>query len=151
MWLEPAHTWHGTQGGLRGSRRRYRGERVEQIAEAKRQAAGDGEEGLIEIRQGLATDLPLRDDEWGSFDVAHARFLLEHVADPEAVVRQMLRAVRPGGRVILEDDDHDVLRLWPAVAAFDELWQGYVESYSALGFDPYIGRRLVGLLARLAR
>jgi ubiquinone/menaquinone biosynthesis C-methylase UbiE len=121
-------------------------ENADQIAEARRQAIEHGEDGLIEIRQGLATELPLRDDEWGTFDVAHARFLLEHVADPEAVVRQMLRAVRPGGRVILEDDDHDVLRLWPAVADFDELWQGYVESYSALGFDPYIGRRLVGLL-----
>jgi serine phosphatase RsbU (regulator of sigma subunit)/ubiquinone/menaquinone biosynthesis C-methylase UbiE len=119
---------------------------AEQIDEAKRQAAQAGEEDLIEIRQGLATDLPLRDQEWGSFDVAHARFLLEHVADPRAAVRQMFRAVRPGGRIVLEDDDHDVLRLWPTVVGFDALWQGYVDSYSALGFDPYIGRRLVGLL-----
>ena len=33
--------------------------------------------------------------------------------DPLAVVRQMVRAVKPGGRVVLADDDHDLLRLWP--------------------------------------
>jgi hypothetical protein len=31
---------------------------------------------------------------WGAFDVAHARFVLEHVADPLEVVRQMVRSVR---------------------------------------------------------
>ena len=36
-------------------------------------------------------------DEWGTFDLVHARFLLEHVSDPLAVVRSMARAVRPGG------------------------------------------------------
>lgn len=47
-----------------------------QIAEAKRQAAFAGEENLVELRQGDALNLPLRDGEWGTFDVAHTRFLL---------------------------------------------------------------------------
>jgi 2-polyprenyl-3-methyl-5-hydroxy-6-metoxy-1,4-benzoquinol methylase len=47
----------------------------------------------------------------GHFDVAHARFLLEHVPDPLVIVRTMVRAVRPGGRVILADDDYEGLRL----------------------------------------
>ena len=119
---------------------------AEQIAEAQRQADAAGESGLVDIRRGNATSLPLADDEWGTFDVVHTRFLLEHVPDPEAVVAGMFRAVRPGGRVILEDDDHDVLRLSPEVPGFDRLWDGYVEMYRSLGCDPFIGRRLVSLL-----
>jgi len=121
-------------------------ENTEQIEEARRQAVEAGEQDLIEIRQGSAYELPLTDDEWGTFDVVHTRFLLEHVADPEAVVGEMFRAARPGGRVVLEDDDHDVLRIWPPVPGFDELWRGYIESYRVLGFDPFVGRRLVTLL-----
>jgi len=84
----------------------------EQIAEALRQAAADDDTAMIEMRQGDVLDPPLRDDELGRFDVAHARFVLEHIPDPLQVVRNMARAVRPGGRVILSDDDYDGLRLW---------------------------------------
>lgn len=118
----------------------------EQIAEANRQAAAAGESNLVELRQGGAETLPLADDEWGTFDVAHARFLLEHVPDPLAVVRGMVRAVRVGGRVVLEDDDHDVIRLWPEPAGFAPLWKAYVRVYERLGDDPYVGRHLVSLL-----
>jgi SAM-dependent methyltransferase len=117
-----------------------------QRAEAARLAREDGEEGLVELRAGDALALPLRDDEWGRFDVAHARFLLEHLPDPLAAVRQMVRAVRPGGRIVLEDDDHDVLRLWPEPPGLWAIWQAYIRTYDRLGNDPYVGRRLVSLL-----
>jgi ubiquinone/menaquinone biosynthesis C-methylase UbiE len=117
-----------------------------QLAEAVAKARGAGEAGLADFRAGDALSLPLRDEEWGSFDLAHARFLLEHVRDPLAVVRQMVRAVRPGGRVVLADDDHDVLRLWPEPPGLGPLWQAYVRTYDRLGNDPFIGRRLVSLL-----
>jgi SAM-dependent methyltransferase len=119
---------------------------IDQIAEARRQACVDKDEGLVELRQGDALSLPLRDEEWGSFDLAHTRFLLEHVSDPLGVVRAMVRSVRPGGRIVLADDDHDVLRLWPEPPGFTSLWQAYVRGYDRLGNDPYVGRRLVGLL-----
>lgn len=51
----------------------------EQINEALNQATIDGEENLVDYRIGDARQLPLRDDEWGTFDVAHTRFVLEHV------------------------------------------------------------------------
>lgn len=119
---------------------------VEQIVEAERQAAQAGEAGLVEFRQGDALRLPLRDEEWGAFDLAHTRFLLEHLREPAPVVREMLRAVRPGGRIILEDDDHDLMRLWPEPPGFTALWQAYQRGYEYLGNDPTVGRRLVSLL-----
>jgi len=119
---------------------------ADQLAEARRQAWAQGEQDLVELRYGDALDLPLRDEEWGTFDVAHTRFLLEHVSDPLAVVRGMVRAVRPGGRIVLADDDHDVLRLWPEPPGLLPLWHAYIRSYDRLGNAPFVGRRLVWLL-----
>jgi len=119
---------------------------AQQLAGASRLARDAGEENLVEFRQGDARNLPLRRDEWGAFDVAHARFLLEHVPDPAAVVSEMARALRPGGRVVVSDDDHESFRPWPEPAGFHRLWEAYLRSYDRLGNDAYIGRRLVLLL-----
>jgi SAM-dependent methyltransferase len=119
---------------------------AEQLAECALQAAKDGEEHLLELRQGDATTPPLRDEEWGRFDLAHARFVLEHVREPLEVVKQMARAVRSGGRVVLQDDDHEGMRVWPEPPGFDLLWRAYMRTYDRLGCDPYVGRRLVSLL-----
>jgi SAM-dependent methyltransferase len=119
---------------------------AEQIAEASRLARADGEERLIELRPGDVMELALEPGEWGSFDVAHARFILEHVPDPPRVVRAMVRAVRVGGRIVLEDDDHDILRLWPEPPGVLDLWHAYMRSYERNGNDPYVGRKLVALL-----
>jgi SAM-dependent methyltransferase len=119
---------------------------LQQLAEAIRQAraAGDGQQ--VDLREGDALALPLRPEEWGTFDVAHARFVLEHVRDPLGVVREMIRAVRPGGRIVLEDDDHDVIQLWPEPPGFNLVWPAYIRTYDRLGNDAYVGRRLVALL-----
>lgn len=118
----------------------------EQIAQAVQQAKVDREEKLVEFRTGDARQLPLREAEWGTFDVAHTRFVLEHVPDPLNVVKQMVRSVKPGGRVVLADDDHDVLRMYPEVRGFEELWDAYMQTYRVLGNDPFIGRKLPALL-----
>ncbi|MDH4069476.1 MAG: methyltransferase domain-containing protein [Ignavibacteria bacterium] len=132
---------------------RATGERVigverdrDQIEECRRLGKTYGEEDLLEIRPGDVYSLPLSVDEWGTFDLAHARFVLEHLDDPAVAVRGMVRAVRPGGRVVLEDDDHDLLRLWPECSGADELWRAYCSSQLALGNDPWIGRKLTALL-----
>lgn len=117
-----------------------------QLAEARRQAQEAGEKDLVEWRRGDALALPLEKSEWGRFDLVHARFVLEHVKEPERVVEHMVRALRRGGRVVVADDDHQVLRLWPEPPGFVELWQVYIRSYERLGCDPFVGRRLVALL-----
>jgi len=133
---------------------RATGERVvaversrEQLERAASLAAEARETGLVDARLGDAQDLPLTAAEWGTFDLAHARFLLEHVPEPQGVVNAMARAVRPGGRVVIEDDDHDALRLWPEPPGFRSVWQAYMRTYDRLGNDPHVGRRLVELLA----
>jgi SAM-dependent methyltransferase len=117
-----------------------------QLARARALAAEAGEAGLIDLREGDARELPLGPNERGAFDVAHARFVLEHVPDPERVVAGMVAAVRPGGRVVLCDDDHDLLRLHPEPPGVMAVWRAFVETYRALGNDPIVGRRLAALL-----
>lgn len=128
-------------GGVVGIERDER-----QLGEARRLAATAGEADLVDLRLGDVLAPPLAAGEWGSFDVVHTRFLLEHVPDPQAVVRIMASAARPGGRLLLSDDDHAILRLWPEPPGYAAVWQAYVESYRALGNDPFVGARLPALL-----
>jgi len=114
-----------------------------QLAGARRLTEEEGGLGNVELRPGDVLEPEL---EWGTFDVAHSRFVLEHVREPLRVVENMVRAVRPGGRVIIADDDHDIMRLSPSPSGFEALWHAYMRSYDRNGTDPYIGRRLVSLL-----
>jgi SAM-dependent methyltransferase len=129
---------------------RAAGRRLVGIERSEEQLARAERHELLDLRRGDVTAPPLRESEWGSFDLAHARFVLEHVRDPLAVVRHMVRAVRPGGRVVLQDDDHDVFRCWPEPAGFGALWRAFQRTYDRLGCDPYIGRRLISLLHEAA-
>lgn len=118
----------------------------DQIRQAQRLAGNSGESTLVAFREGDALEPPLSESEWGSFDIAHARFLLEHAPHPALIIAPMVRALRPGGRVIVIDDDHGDFRPWPEPLGFTALWQAYVRSYERLGNDPYVGRKLVSLL-----
>ncbi|HXH39556.1 MAG TPA: methyltransferase domain-containing protein [Thermoanaerobaculia bacterium] len=117
----------------------------EQLASARRLAEKDGEASLADFRSGDALNLDLG-QEWGTFDVAHTRFLLEHIPDPLRAVRSMVNAVHPGGRIVLADDDHGVMRLWPEPPGWMSLWDAYMRAYDRIGNDPLVGRRLVQLL-----
>ncbi len=118
----------------------------QQLNAALRLAKEDGQAELVDFRRADVMDLDLPKSEWETYDLAHARFVLEHVPDPLRVVRTMVRAVRPGGRIILADDDHDVLRLFPEPAGWSETWRAYMRTYDRHGNDPFIGRRLVALM-----
>src|SRR5262249_31201580 len=71
-----------------------------QIAEANQQAEAAGEKDLVEIREGRAEALPLEASEWGTFDLAHARFRRPRRAGHHGLLRRVRRdrAVRPRGR-----------------------------------------------------
>ena len=118
----------------------------DQVQAALQLADGDTDTCFVDFRIGDAVHLPLDPEEIGSFDLAHARFLLEHVADPGEVVRSMVQALRPGGRIALADDDHHLLRLWPEPEGMLTAWRAYYDSYRQFGADPLVGRKLTSLL-----
>lgn len=115
--------------------------------QAALQLTGEGRRSCtIDFRIGDAFDLPLEESERGQFDLAHTRFLLEHVHDAAAVVQAMVDSVRPGGRVVLMDDDHDLMRFWPEPDGVMAAWTAYYRSYARLGNDALVGRKLASLL-----
>jgi ubiquinone/menaquinone biosynthesis C-methylase UbiE len=85
-------------------------------------------------------------DDKAAHDLVYARFLLSHVPEPGQVVARMVRAVRPGGVVVVEDTDFPGQFSHPpspAVARYVELYQAVV---SHNGGDAAIGPRLPGML-----
>ena len=104
----------------------------------------------LEVRkQDIATDAV----EHGSFDLVHARMLLEHVPGRDDALRNMVSALRPGGWILLEEFDH--VTLLPDSSADErtvEVWGKFLEAYrrlmTARGGDLDYGRRLFGLLQR---
>jgi len=56
----------------------------------------------FEARQSEATTLPLAE---GEVDAVLANMFLHHAEDPPAAIRQMARALKPGGRLVITDAD----------------------------------------------
>ena len=80
-----------------------------------------------------------------SFDLVYCRYLLEHVADPAQVLREMRRVLKEGGRAAVQENDILVARFDPPCPRFDSLWARFVELQRRLGGDALIGRRLFRL------
>lgn len=103
---------------------------------------------IVEVRQGDAHQLEL---ESGSVDRARTDRILQHVDDPQAVVCELARIVRPGGLVGMAEPDWDTLVIddeqLETSRAFSRFLAGRVR-------NPDIGRRLprlanqAGLTAR---
>jgi len=60
----------------------------------------------VEIRR---QDVRSEDFPAGAFDLVHARMLVQHLPDRADVVARMVRALRPGGLLFLEDTDSSTL------------------------------------------
>jgi SAM-dependent methyltransferase len=72
------------------------------VAEADRRTREAGVADRVEHCQGDATALPFGD---GEFDAVRSERLLQHLRDPEAALREMVRVARPGGWVVVMDTD----------------------------------------------
>lgn len=99
----------------------------------------------IEFAVGDAGALAFAD---GAFDVVHAHQVLQHVADPVAVLREMRRVCRPGGLVAARDADYAAMTWHPALPALDEWLTTYRRVARAAGGEPDAGRRLLGWARR---
>jgi SAM-dependent methyltransferase len=84
--------------------------------------------------------------EESAYDLVFARYLLSHLPRPQRAIEAMVRAARPGGRLVLEDVFFPGHVCYPSNAAFDR----FVELYQAVarekeGGDAAIGVRLLGM------
>ena len=88
---------------------------------------------------GDAVTLPFED---GSFDLVYCRFLLEYLREPGLAVREMVRVCRPGGRVLLQDLDGQLLWHYPEDAELERQVSATLAILARTGFDPFAGRKL---------
>jgi ubiquinone/menaquinone biosynthesis C-methylase UbiE len=95
-----------------------------------------------DIAEGDARRTGLRS---ASFDLAHARTLLINIPDPDAVMAEMVRLVRPGGWVAVMEPDGGCSLCYPPHPAWDRLREIFVDASQSDGADPFIGRRLAEL------
>ncbi|TDC53920.1 methyltransferase domain-containing protein [Jiangella ureilytica] len=113
---------------------------VDASAEVVAAASDADTAGAVEFRTGDAAALPFDD---GSFGVVHAHQLLQHVADPVAVLREMARVTRPGGVVAARDSDYAGMFWHPRLPGLDEWLELYRTLASDNGGEPDAGRRLL--------
>ena len=99
--------------------------------------------GQVDVRQrdAKATGLPRN-----TFDLATARLVLVNVPEPEAIVTEMARLVKPGGVVALHEADWEMVFCDPPLPAWNRMIQAFLDYSKANAIDPLIGRRIARLL-----
>jgi ubiquinone/menaquinone biosynthesis C-methylase UbiE len=82
------------------------------------------------------------------FDLVYSRMLIEYLRNKEQAVREMVRVCRPGGTVLLQDLDGQLLWHYPEDAEMQRTSEKVVTALAATGFDPFVGRKLFSFAQR---
>jgi ubiquinone/menaquinone biosynthesis C-methylase UbiE len=86
---------------------------------------------------------PLGDEQ---FDLVHARLVLEHLPQRDAVLDRLVTTLRPAGWLLIEDYDWASYGVDPGSEVAAGVTAAVLEFMAEAGFDPYFGRRLLRAL-----
>lgn len=94
----------------------------------------------VQFEVGSAYELQFEND---TFDIVHAHQVLQHLSDPVAVLREMIRVTRPAGLIAIRDADYLGMTWQPGSPELDR----WLEIYRAVARDndaePDAGRHLL--------
>ncbi len=100
----------------------------------------------IDARVGDVQQLDLDEE---SVDAAYQRWVVCFVKDPEAVIRGVARALRPGAAFAIQDYvNYEGVLVGPRSDAFQRFMRVVAETWNGQGGDTTIGLRLPTLLAK---
>jgi len=83
-----------------------------------------------------------------SFDLVYCRMLLQYLQHKEAAVKELVRVTKPGGTVLMQDLDGQLLWHFPEDEALQPAVEKVVSALGSTGFDPFVGRKLFWLAYR---
>jgi SAM-dependent methyltransferase len=95
----------------------------------------------LEVLQHDVIQEPLDD---GRYDLVHASLLLEHLPERERALNKLVRSLRAGGWIVIEDVDYVCGIPISALGGVEhERTQSVrLEHFARFGVDPYLGRHL---------
>lgn len=103
----------------------------------------------IEILQGDVCHMDLPP---AAFDLVHARNVMIHIVDYQAAFARMVRCLKPGGWVVIEEPDFQAARAVAvpegARAAFGRVTAAIERMFTSLGMDHALGAKLPVLFQR---
>jgi ubiquinone/menaquinone biosynthesis C-methylase UbiE len=80
-----------------------------------------------------------------SFDLVYCRMLLQYLKEKERAVSEMARVCKPGGTVLLQDLDGQLLWHYPEDSEMQRAVERVMTALAPTGFDPFVGRKLFWL------
>ena len=96
-----------------------------------------------EVRQG---DL-LTDDLGGRYELVVSRWVFSFLHDPGAALLRLRDVLRPDGILVIQDYQHDGIRLFPEHPAVHRVIEAFRAAYRRTGGDLYVAGRLPQLMA----
>jgi ubiquinone/menaquinone biosynthesis C-methylase UbiE len=116
-------------------------DRSRQRIQHGKELASKTEGAPLRFLQGDLYRLPLED---ASFDYAWCRFVFEYLEEPERALGELVRVVRPGGKVVIGDLDGNGIFHHPLPESLRAASERLVSGLRGR-FDPYAGRKLYSL------
>jgi ubiquinone/menaquinone biosynthesis C-methylase UbiE len=106
--------------------------------------AADQQVSNVDFRVANLEDCALGEE----FDVAHARFVLTHLRNPQDVLAKIRAALKPGGIVVIADTNFHGLFSQPECSAVHRYVELYAETLKRRNGNADIGLRLPELLSQ---
>ncbi len=110
-------------------------------------ASARGENGRLRFVRGDGANLPFHDNE---FDLVYCRYVIEHLHDVPAVLKEIRRVLKPGGRMYAQEVNILINQFYPDCPMFDHVWQQFAKLQSELGGDALVGKKLYTLFKAAA-
>jgi ubiquinone/menaquinone biosynthesis C-methylase UbiE len=114
-----------------------------QLARARTRLRSAIRQGRVRLSQAQAAALPFDD---GHFDSAFVCWLLEHLKEPVAALREIHRTLARRGRIYCTEVLNSGFYLHPYSPATLQYWFAFNDHQWSLGGDPFVGGKLANYL-----
>lgn len=113
----------------------------------------DGDSAVARNMRVIEADVTTQNLPPETFDLAHARFVFLHVEAIEKGLHNMVRSLKPGGSIVLEEPDFTLSKLAEGSAedaqTADRVHHAVIALYTQRKSRPYLGSLLPVILKRL--